>query len=130
MALPFSPDVVDRRIFSMGFSENRSDFRRMLGDGLMMDMIVHEAIARDLEACVVDRIDKDFQIKVLIAVGKEDRLPAVSSLREVMGNVRDDDSRDSRPERVLLFQAYGWMNPESQILRCVCPDEAGRDTSG
>ena len=76
----------------MDLLERRGERVRLLRDGDEMDMIRHEAVAKQGEMMEPTVMPKQFQINEAAGVGIQDEPARVAALRDVMGCINCDNA--------------------------------------
>jgi len=66
-----------------------------------MDMVRHQAISSYLHTSLAAPFRHQFQIRIIIFITKKDLLTTIPSLRDVVGDAGDNDSRyTNHPSKV------------------------------
>ena len=76
----------------MGASDGAGQRIGTLGHDDQVDMVVHQAIAQDLNRVPRGLLGQDFEIHSAVIVDEKDRLTIVAALSDVMGDSRSDDA--------------------------------------
>lgn len=79
----------------MGVLERQGERLRRAGNGDQMHVIGHEAIAEQREVVKFAVLPQQLQINQPVGVTAEDCLPGIATLRNMMRNVGDDDTRET-----------------------------------
>src|SRR6516165_51984 len=95
MAAPSLVKVDHACVAAMDLADGESQSVGRLWDRDQMDMVRHQAVRQDLDLVSAAPLPHKLQVTLIILVANERRLPTVSTLSDVVGQARCDDTCQS-----------------------------------
>ncbi len=91
IASPVVRMVDHGRIFAMDLADPPGKAFGPVRDGDEMDMIIHQAVAPDIEAMPMAFIFQYVKIKLLVVIREKNRIPAIAALNDMVRDPGDYD---------------------------------------